>query len=348
MRARLDVRYSVVSSGLQYVVMQSCSTSGLHVSSAAATTVSLEGSIAFKNPYGFLPGMYFGFLPFEGARALGSSLFQLGFVILLIWHRDKLLPLHYAICCVSLVATAEACLWFASYLSLNLTGQPLCCPFVPTVVASMTLEIARRTASRLLLLVVSLGFGLVRSSLTRKETVLVVVLTVGYLVSSIVATTKKIQATSGLHSSNPRQSSVWLEMPVLLFDLIFLVWIYVALINMTDQLKASGQTYKLSMYTQLANTIAVFVALVSGLTAVIFVAKLGFFEWPWQFYWAQTVGLEFLNFAIIAAVCCIWRPTERSKMLAEMTQLSTSDDTGSGLEMAQADEADADDQCDQA
>ena len=29
----------------------------------------LDGSIAFRNPYGFLPARDFGILPFEGARA---------------------------------------------------------------------------------------------------------------------------------------------------------------------------------------------------------------------------------------------------------------------------------------
>ena len=71
--------------------------------------------------------------------------------------------------------------------------------------------------------------------------------------------------------------------------------------------------------------IGIFVALVSVLTVVIFVSRLGAFEWPWELKWAQTVPLEILNFAVIAAVCIIWRPTERSKLLSMHQQLPTGD-----------------------
>ena len=115
-------------------------------------------------------------------------------------------------------------------------------------------------------------------------------------------------------------------MPVLLFDLIFLVWIYLALVNIMATLRACGQTpptcarapvapsegagaresapesensvAPLSRrYTRLAYVIGTFVALVSLLTVVIFVSRLGAFEWPWEYRWVQTVLLEVLNFA---------------------------------------------------
>ena len=70
-------------------------------------------------------------------------------------------------------------------------------------------------------------------------------------------------------------------------------------------------------YTHLSIVIGIFVALVSVLTVVIFVSRLGAFEWPWELKWAQTVPLEILNFAVIAAVCIIWRPTERHKLLVQ-------------------------------
>ena len=95
----------------------------------------------------------------------------------------------------------------------------------------------------------------------------------------------------------PSPESVALDVPVLLFDLIFLVWIYLALVNIMATLRACGQTHKLDMYTRLAYVIGTFVALVSLLTVVIFVSRLGAFEWPWEYRWVQTVLLEVLNFA---------------------------------------------------
>ena len=71
-----------------------------------------------------------------------------------------------------------------------------------------------------------------------------------------------------------------------------------------------------------------FVGLVSVLTAVIFASRLELFDWPWQLYWLQTVSLEILNFAVIAAVTVIWKPTEHAQLLVTMQQLSTDDAAG--------------------
>jgi len=55
--------------------------------------------------------------------------------------------------------------------------------------------------------------------------------------------------------------------------------------------------------------------------------------------WAETIAWEVLNFAVLAAVCSIWRPSATSKLLCEVKQLSMNDDDGveTGIEMAEDD-----------
>ena len=93
----------------------------------------------------------------------------------------RLLPLHFLTFIVLLVCVAESAAAFAGYLEQNRTGQPQCCPFPRIVVASMVLELLRRGATRVLLLVVSLGYGLVRPRLRRTEECGVIVLTAAYV-----------------------------------------------------------------------------------------------------------------------------------------------------------------------
>ena len=280
--------------GMQYVMFEVCTPAYLL---AHSLTTSLSGTISFRNPYGYLPAIFFGFLPFEGVRAGLMTLFNLGFICLLVRHRDKLLGLHFAILAVSLIAATEASTWFGAYLYLNATGTPLCCPFPGPVVAAMVLEMLRRTYTRVLLLLVSLGYGLVRPSLELKEYAMILLLSLAYLAASLVADVTKISQSHDVAHAGSGGDSVALDVPVLLFDLIFLVWIYLALVNIMATLRACGQTHKLDMYTRLAYVIGTFVALVSLLTVVIFVSRLGAFEWPWEYRWVQTVLLEVLNFA---------------------------------------------------
>jgi len=315
----VDVSFDVEESGLQYLALQVCD-------AWTPVLLKIDGSIVFRNPYGFLPAMYFGFLPFEGARFVAFLLFNLYFCALLLKHRATAVPLHGAILVATGVACAEAGVWFASYLAMNATGQPLCCPFPKHVIAAMSLEFLRRTLTRVLLLVVSLGYGLVRDRLTGREGLGVALLLLGYLVASIAATVTKVREASDVRGGGAQSTTS--DLPVLFFDLVFLVWIYLALVHTMDTLKETGQSYKLGMYARLSYTIGAFVALVSVLTAVIFASRLGVFEWPWQLYWLQTVSLEILNFAVIAAVSVIWRPTESSRLLVTMQQLSTVDGAG--------------------
>ena len=58
--------------GLQYVALQVCDAWN-------ADGLELDGVFEFKNPYGYLPATYFGFLPFEFARSVAFLLVFLYF-----------------------------------------------------------------------------------------------------------------------------------------------------------------------------------------------------------------------------------------------------------------------------
>ena len=95
---------AVQQKGLQYVMLEVCYWE-------QRSQTSLHGTITVRNPYGYLPAIFFGFLPFEGTRSIMMVLFSFGFLVLLMQHREKLLPLHYAILGALLVAAAEATTW---------------------------------------------------------------------------------------------------------------------------------------------------------------------------------------------------------------------------------------------
>lgn len=159
-----------------------------------ATT--LTGTIAFRNPYGYIPAELYGLLPFQvqhtmlsccavhyhrntvyytsfrtelvdvcpcngahyhwcvvltlcrastppsqTARVVAYTFFFVFFVGHYYTYRDAAIHLHTAFLAVFLFAMVEATLWFASYQSLNITGEPYCCPFPPIVIASLVLQV---------------------------------------------------------------------------------------------------------------------------------------------------------------------------------------------------------------
>ena len=113
--------------------------------------------------------------------------------------------------------------------------------------------------------------------------------------------------------------------PALLCDIVFLSWIYMSLVTMMKILREQNETYKLELYTRLSSTILLFVSLFGCLTLVVLLSRIGFFVWPWTLLWAETVAWEVLNFAVLAAVCFLWRPSPTSQFLAQAKQLPTSE-----------------------
>lgn len=68
--------------------------------------------------------------------------FLTGFIYCVLWLQESTLPVHKAVMIVFVFALAEATTWFAAYQTINSNGQPYCCPFPPTVVASLILQVA--------------------------------------------------------------------------------------------------------------------------------------------------------------------------------------------------------------
>lgn len=97
--------------------------------------------------------------------------------------QDSLLTLHKGVFVTLVVCAVSAALWCAAFITINSTGHPYCCPFPPIVSAAQLVQILRQTLARLLLLLVSLGYGIIRPKLQRVEWAMVGLVTVFYFVA---------------------------------------------------------------------------------------------------------------------------------------------------------------------
>jgi len=101
----LDMKYHVKVSGLHSIVVEVCGVrnrgEGGDVSGVgggiqdAATRVA--GSIEFRNPYGYLSGIYYGYYPFEGCRAAVFFCFALFYAAALVRNWAHAMRIHFAI-----------------------------------------------------------------------------------------------------------------------------------------------------------------------------------------------------------------------------------------------------------
>ncbi|KAI9998567.1 hypothetical protein PInf_003116 [Phytophthora infestans] len=65
----------------------------------------MDAEFAFRNPYGFLPGLLYGLLPFNGVLSLMYGALDVYFLVLIYRHRQSVVGTHYFLLCVLLLAT---------------------------------------------------------------------------------------------------------------------------------------------------------------------------------------------------------------------------------------------------
>lgn len=201
--ALVHADYKVLQSGVQNVLFQVCP------SLMSLSSVALAGEISFKNPYGYLPGRFYGYLPFEGARFFAFLAFFMLYLGMVVKHRKHLLRLHYAILGVLVVATAEALSWFLAFSHMNSQGTPYCCPFPAVVISAMVFELIQKTASRALLLLICLGYGIARPSLQKGEWFSLGTLTLLYLGATILDEASEIGEAQQIGGSGGGGGERW-------------------------------------------------------------------------------------------------------------------------------------------
>ena len=286
----------------------------------------LEGEVAFRNPYGYLPGEMYGMLPFAGARALCVLGLFIFFLCHYFYYADSCLPLHTGIVIVQLIALVEFVVWFSAYLVINESGLPYCCPFPKEVVAALILQVFRQTVSRVLLLVVCLGYGIVRPRLLPVEVYAVAFMAGAYFVASIVASVAQIMHFQRQVNLSSEDTSGTYGVPQFLLDVLFLSWIYISLTSTIRILTEFKQAAKLKLYEALHRTIIGFVTMFVGVTILGVAGQVGFFVWPWEYLWLMDVLWECINVAVLFAVSIICLPSDTSRLLTYASQLPTSDD----------------------
>ncbi|CAI5747259.1 unnamed protein product [Peronospora destructor] len=284
---------------------------------ARAETLQFVGSMEIRNPYGLLPAVLYGMLPFSGFLTAGYLVLDVFFTFLLARHRRQLLSLHWGILLVLVMGTAASAASFYAFYRMNKTGEPVCCPYPMTFLISVILDTLVRTLARVILLIVCLGYGIVRSHFTSVEVSVIALLSLVYFASGIADEVTRGTSSGADFRDKP---TAW-SFIQLLCNLAFIMWIQYSMERILRDLQDQKQFAKLSMYRWLAWSLAAFIVFFTVLTVVAVCSRLGVFEWDVEWEWMQLVAWPVLNFTVSAAMTFIWRPAQNSSQFAYSTQL---------------------------
>ncbi|XP_039171165.1 transmembrane protein 87B-like [Eucalyptus grandis] len=121
----------------------------------------IKGKKVWRNPSGYLPGKMAPMMVVFGLMSLAYLVLGLMWFLKFVQHWKDVIQLHYHITAVIALGMCESALCYFEYSNLNSTGRR---PMVITTWA-VTFTAVEKTLSRLILLVVSMGYGVVRPTL---------------------------------------------------------------------------------------------------------------------------------------------------------------------------------------
>ncbi|KAI4296270.1 hypothetical protein L6164_036243 [Bauhinia variegata] len=279
----------------------------------------MSGKTIWKNPDGYLPGRMAPLKKFYVFMMLAYLCLSIFWFLQYLRFWKDVLQLQHCITAVIGLGLLEMILWYFEYVNFNNTGMR------PVVITTwvVTVGALRKTISRLLILCVSMGYGVVRPTLgglTSK----VILLGITYFIASEMLDITEYVGTINDVSGRAR---LLLVLPDALLDAFLILWIFTSLSRTLEQLQAKRSSVKLDIYRKFSNALAV--------TVVSSVAWIGFeiyfkatdpFNERWQSAWIITAFWDILAFALLCVICFLWAPSQSSQRYAYSEEVGEESD----------------------
>jgi hypothetical protein len=269
----------------------------------------VEGKTVWKNPTGYLPGRMAPLMNFYGFMSFA-------FVILgIFWFSQyarfwrEVLPLQNCITLVITLGMFEMALWYFDYAEFNETG------IRPTGITiwGVTFGTVKRTVSRLIILMVSMGYGVVRPTLGGLTSKVIMLGATFFFASQVLELVENVGAISDLSG----KARLFFVLPVAILDAFFVLWIFTSLSATLNKLQARRMTAKLDIYRKFTNALAVAVLVSVGwICYELYNKSKDIYNEQWQNAWIIPAFWQVLSFSLLCIICALWAPSQNSTRYA--------------------------------
>ncbi|EPQ28969.1 uncharacterized protein PFL1_03259 [Pseudozyma flocculosa PF-1] len=314
----------------------------LPASSSSQATVhgAFTGRLTFYNSFkGNLPAAEHPKLTFYFYLSAVYAVLGLGWLYLCIRHRDEMLTVQHFISgtIVFLIVEMLAQLAYYSYLNSHLIdlfriksvegSSSVTAGARFLLVLTSILDAAQNSVSFFLLLIVSMGYGVVRPSIGPVMTK-VRLLTGAHFVFGVLY-------SIGIVLLQIDKGGAWIFLfifPLAMTLTALMMWTMNSLNQSIEYLTQRKQTFKKAMFVKLHRILMGAIVLIFAFFVVSSIAFSqsggdGFAPSTWPYRWFLLDGwLACLYLAVFAAIAWVWRPTGNNMRLAMSDELATEDD----------------------
>ncbi|XP_057455672.1 uncharacterized protein LOC130746906 [Lotus japonicus] len=287
---------------------------------------TITGRTVWRNPGGYLPGKMAPLMTLYGFMSLAYLLLGLVWFLRFVQLWKDIIHVHYHITAVIGLGMCEMAVWYFEYANFNATGTR---PMGITLWA-VTFTSVKKTLSRLLLLVVSMGYGVVRPTLGAKG-VASRVLLLGLLYFVAAEALELVEHLGNINDFSGK-TKLLLVLPVVCLDSCFILWIFSSLSRTLEKLQTRRNLAKLELYRKFTNTLAVSVLLsIAWIGFELYFNATDPLSELWQIAWVIPAFWSLLSYALLVVICILWAPSKNPTRYAYLEETDDFDEEGISL-----------------
>ncbi|XP_021909967.1 transmembrane protein 87A [Carica papaya] len=271
--------------------------------------LTMSGKTFWKNPDGYLPGRMAPLLKFYVFISLAYLLLSTVWFSQYMRFQKDVLQLQHCITSVITLGLFEMILWYFEFVNFNSTGTR------PVVITTwvVTVGALRKTVSRLLILCVSMGYGVVRPTLGGLTSKVVLVGATYFVASELLDITEYVGTINDISG----RARLFLVLPDAFLDAFLILWIFTSLSGTLEQLQVKRISVKLDIYRKFSNALAVTViASVAWIAYEVYFKATDPFNERWQSAWIITAFWDIIAFMLLCVICYLWAPSQNSQRYA--------------------------------
>ncbi|XP_072973938.1 uncharacterized protein [Typha angustifolia] len=279
----------------------------------------MSGKTIWKNPGGYLPGRMAPLMTFYVFMSLAYLLLSVIWFVQYIRFWRDILTIQNWITLVIALGLFEMTLWYFEYLNFNSTGvRP-----VGITTWVVTVGAIRKTISSLLILSISMGYGVVRPTLGGLKSKVLLLGVTYFLASELLDIAENVGTINDISG----KARLFLVLPDAFLHAFLILWIFTSLSRTLEKLQTRRSSVKLDIYRKFTNSLAVAViASVSWIGYEVYFKATDPFSERWQSAWIITAFWHILAFSLLAVICYLWAPSQSSQRYAYSGEAADDDD----------------------
>ncbi|VDK68081.1 unnamed protein product [Litomosoides sigmodontis] len=279
---------------------------------------NLTVDVQWRSPYGHLSAIDYPLLRFYAFMWLFYAVLAIIWLICCLRYWMDILRIQFCIGAVIVAGMVEKGMFYSEYAAMNEEGSTV----HGFIEAAELVSCLKRTMARILIIIVSLGYGVVKPRLGSTISQVIGVGFIYFVFSAIEA----IARVSKNQVEGMKQKQL-AALPLVLVEVVIFWWIFTSLISTMRVLRMRRNMVKLSVYRHFTNALCF-----SAFISIIFMCWTVYMHnmqrclVEWKEYWVDTAFWHIQFCCILVVIMILWRPSHNNQRYAFTPLLDDSED----------------------